>query len=119
MFELDAAMSSDLWGSTIEKEITALINGTVIPEARKLEDRMADIRVKLFANLAFATGTVALPTLLATVCPGIGPMLALLLGSSAVAGGTLALAAKELKDSMLESRSVKRHGLSYLIGVPR
>jgi hypothetical protein len=117
LLKVTAEIESEIWEKGLETEITKVIYGKLGPEARKMEDEMAEVGTKMFGNLAVVAGTVAAPSLVAAIYPNMSNIMVLLMGSAAVAGGALALAVKEIKDHFIGMRQLKNNGLSYLIGL--
>jgi hypothetical protein len=115
LLKLTTEIECEVWDKKLESEISKLILGKVIPEARKLQDDISQVAGKLLGNLAVAGATVAAPSLVASLYPSMGHIMILLMGSSAAAGGAIALAAKEVTDHVLARRQLRKNGLSYLI----
>ena len=112
---LTAEIEGSVWDSSTEQRIRKIISQKIAPEAEIASTRLSEIRAKLFGSLSVTSATIAVPSLVASVFPGVTSGLALLFGSTAVAGGAAALAAKEVSDALAEQRSVSRNGLSYLV----
>jgi len=113
--EIDAEIAISIWDKNIEKQVQEAIAKRIEPEARRVADQLASIHTKLFGSLSVALTTGAIPSLVASIYPGLHPTMSLLFGASALAGGSAAVAIKETADAIVASRNAKRNGLSYLL----
>jgi hypothetical protein len=118
LYQLSAEIDARPWEKFLEHDVKTIIAAKVIPEADRIRDTLDNIRFKMFGGLAAGAASVALPSLMATIFPVLSAPLILLFGSSAVTGGSLALAVKEVKDELVDARTVRRNGLSYLLRTP-
>ena len=115
--QLTADIESEPWDRKLELEVTKIIDKHISPEATRVRDQLEGIKRRLFGSILTGVMGVTVPSLLATIFPAMSASLVLLFGGSAVAGGTLAVAVKEIKETVLKSSETKRNGLMFFIGL--
>jgi hypothetical protein len=114
MFEFTSMIEEDPWTPAFEDAVTRIVDGKVIPEARRAREQLTVAYDKMFGSIAQKTVTAATPSVVASVFAGLSAGQILTLSSAAVAGA-LTIALPDLLELWKDRRAVKRNGLSFLL----
>jgi len=107
-------ITSEVWDEGFEKELKQVVQGSILPEARKAKQMAVEIYEGLFGRLAKHVTTALTPTLVASIFSGISWQGMLLVGSAAVLGAAL----PDLAAASLKKRAYRRNSLAYLLEIP-